>query len=72
MVEVRGDRSARVGGAWRYVVEAHGGCEVAFHSEFREIVENEPIVMTEIYEAEPGDAAGADEGHGAGCGPNLT
>ena len=47
----------RVGGAWRYVMEAHGGFEVAFHGEFREIVENERIVMTEIYEAEPGEGA---------------
>ena len=40
----------RVGGQWRYVMEANGGFEVAFHGEFREIVENERLVNTEIYE----------------------
>lgn len=47
----------RVGGAWRYVMQASGGFEVAFHGEFREIVENERIVMTEVYEAEPGEGS---------------
>ena len=41
----------RVGGAWRYVMVAEGGFEVAFHGEYREIVPNERIVMTEVYEA---------------------
>jgi uncharacterized protein YndB with AHSA1/START domain len=40
----------RVGGAWRYVMVASGGFEVAFHGEFREIVPNERIVNTEVYE----------------------
>jgi uncharacterized protein YndB with AHSA1/START domain len=40
----------RVGGAWRYVMIATGGQEVGFHGEFREIVPNERIVFTEIYE----------------------
>ena len=40
----------RVGGQWRYVMEASRGFEVAFHGEFREIVENERIVNTEVYE----------------------
>lgn len=43
----------RVGGSWRYVMVAHGGFEVAFHGEFREIVPNERIVSTAIYEAVP-------------------
>ncbi len=43
----------RVGGAWRYVMTAHGGFEVAFHGEFREIVENERLVNTEVYEGMP-------------------
>ena len=43
----------RVGGAWRYVMEAHGGLEVGFHGEFREIVPNERIVYTEIFEGMP-------------------
>jgi len=40
----------RVGGAWRYVMVAHGGFEVGFHGEYREIVENERLVYTEVYE----------------------
>ena len=40
----------RVGGAWRYVMVAGEGFEVAFHGEYREIVPNERIVSTEIYE----------------------
>ncbi len=43
----------RVGGTWRYVMTATGGFEVAFHGEYREIVENERIVSTEVYEAMP-------------------
>jgi uncharacterized protein YndB with AHSA1/START domain len=40
----------RVGGRWRYVMVASGGFEVAFHGEYREIVPNERIVTTEVYE----------------------
>jgi uncharacterized protein YndB with AHSA1/START domain len=43
----------RVGGVWRYVMVANGGFEVAFHGTFREIVPNERIVTTEVYEAMP-------------------
>ncbi len=43
----------RVGGMWRYVMVATGGFEVAFHGEYREIVPNERIVSTEIYEGMP-------------------
>jgi uncharacterized protein YndB with AHSA1/START domain len=43
----------RVGGSWRYVMLARGGFEVAFHGEYREIVPNERIVSTEVYEAVP-------------------
>jgi uncharacterized protein YndB with AHSA1/START domain len=43
----------RVGGTWRYVMTAHGGFEVAFHGEYREIVPNELIVATEVYEGMP-------------------
>ena len=43
----------RVGGAWRYAMQAEGGFEVAFHGEFREIVPDERIVCTEVYEAMP-------------------
>lgn len=34
----------RVGGTWRYVMIAHGGFEVGFHGEYREIVPNERLV----------------------------
>jgi uncharacterized protein YndB with AHSA1/START domain len=52
----------RIGGAWRYVMMAQGGFEVAFHGEYREIVPNERIVNTEVYEM-PGAPAlpAADE-----------
>jgi uncharacterized protein YndB with AHSA1/START domain len=43
----------RVGGRWRYVMTAHQGFEVAFHGEYREIVPNERIVTTEVYEGAP-------------------
>ncbi|HEY2982681.1 MAG TPA: SRPBCC family protein [Jatrophihabitantaceae bacterium] len=43
----------RVGGTWRYVMTANAGFEVAFHGEYREIVPNERIVATEIYEGMP-------------------
>ena len=44
----------RVGGTWRYVMTATGGYEVGFHGEYREIVPNERIVNTEVYEGIPG------------------
>ncbi|WIX79055.1 SRPBCC family protein [Amycolatopsis carbonis] len=40
----------RVGGRWRYVLDANGGFEVAFHGEYREIVPDERLVSTEVYE----------------------
>jgi len=40
----------RVGGRWRYVMVAEGGFEVAFHGEYHEIVPNERIVSTEVFE----------------------
>ena len=43
----------RVGGIWRYVMTASGGFEVAFHGQYREIVPNERIVSTEVYEGMP-------------------
>jgi uncharacterized protein YndB with AHSA1/START domain len=49
----------RVGGSWRYVMTACGGFEVGFHGEYREIVPDERIVSTEVYEAMP-DAAALD------------
>ena len=47
----------RVGGKWRYVMIADGGMEVGFHGEYREIVPNERIVSTEVYEGMPGAEA---------------
>jgi len=43
----------RVGGRWRYVMVADGGVEVGFHGEYREVVRDERIVSTEIYEGLP-------------------
>jgi uncharacterized protein YndB with AHSA1/START domain len=47
----------RVGGTWRYVVATPDGIEVGFHGEYREIVPNERIVSTEVYEGFPDAAA---------------
>ena len=47
----------RVGGRWRYVMVADGGFEVGFHGEYREIVPNERIVSTEVYEGYPDEEA---------------
>jgi uncharacterized protein YndB with AHSA1/START domain len=43
----------RVGGKWRYVMVTEDGFEVGFHGEYREIVPNERIVSTEVYEGLP-------------------
>jgi uncharacterized protein YndB with AHSA1/START domain len=54
----------RVGGKWRYVMLADARCfpqaspgavgvEVGFHGEYREIVPNERIVSTEVFEGVP-------------------
>ncbi len=42
----------RVGGKWRFAMIANEGFEVAFHGEYREIVPNERLVSTEVYETE--------------------
>jgi uncharacterized protein YndB with AHSA1/START domain len=47
------DIDLRVGGSWRFVMEAPGFGEVAFHGEYKEIVPNERIVATEIFEPVP-------------------
>jgi uncharacterized protein YndB with AHSA1/START domain len=49
----------RVGGKWRWVMMAHGGFEVAFHGEYRDIVPNERLVYTEVFEGAPGGDEGA-------------
>ena len=43
----------RVGGRWRYAMLAHGEFEVAFHGEYLEIVPDQRLVTTEIYEGMP-------------------
>jgi uncharacterized protein YndB with AHSA1/START domain len=43
----------RVGGEWRYVMVTPDGFEVGFHGEYREIVANERLVSTEVYEGAP-------------------
>ena len=40
----------RVGGRWRYAMVTPEGHEVAFHGEYREIVPDERLVHTEVYE----------------------
>ncbi|MFJ7214733.1 SRPBCC family protein [Amycolatopsis sp. NPDC098790] len=40
----------RPGGRWRYVLKTNDGAEVGFHGEYREIVPDERIVYTEVFE----------------------
>ena len=65
----------RVGGKWRYLMTACSGPEVGFHGEYREIVPDERIVSTEVYEGAP-DAEALDTvtftGTGAGDRTTLT
>jgi uncharacterized protein YndB with AHSA1/START domain len=49
----------RVGGTWRFAMVTPDGFEVAFRGEYREIVPNERIVSTEVYEGMP-DAEAVD------------
>jgi len=49
----------RVGGSWRYVMVTPDGSEVAFHGAYREIVPDERLVSTEVYEGMP-DAEAVD------------
>jgi uncharacterized protein YndB with AHSA1/START domain len=42
------------GGTWRYVMTANEGFEVAFHGTYCEIVPNERLVSTELFEGVPG------------------
>ena len=44
----------RVGGSWRSVGVMDDGQEIAFHGEYREIVPNERIVSTEVFEGVTG------------------
>jgi uncharacterized protein YndB with AHSA1/START domain len=45
----------RVGGKWRYAMNADAGFEVAFHGEYKEVVPNEKLVSTEVFEGAPGE-----------------
>jgi uncharacterized protein YndB with AHSA1/START domain len=47
------DIDLRVGGSWRYVMRTHDGGEIAFHGEYRELVDGERIVTTEVFEGVP-------------------
>jgi uncharacterized protein YndB with AHSA1/START domain len=47
----------RPGGRWRYAMRAEGDFEVAFWGEYREVVPNERLVSTEVYEGAPHAAA---------------
>jgi uncharacterized protein YndB with AHSA1/START domain len=44
----------RVGGKWRYVLQAPDGSEYAFSGVYREIAPPERIVSTEVFEGMPG------------------
>jgi uncharacterized protein YndB with AHSA1/START domain len=48
----------RVGGRWRYVMVAESGVEVGFHGEYRDLVPNERIVSTEVFEGINGEGGG--------------
>jgi uncharacterized protein YndB with AHSA1/START domain len=50
----------RVGGKWRYVMIADNGFEVGFHGEYLEVVPNERIVSTEVYEDLPEEVSEED------------
>jgi uncharacterized protein YndB with AHSA1/START domain len=43
----------RAGGKWRSAMVTDDGMEVAFHGEYHEVVPNERIVSTEIFEGTP-------------------
>ena len=47
------DIDLRPGGAWRHVMVLPDGTEVGFHGEYREIVPNERLVSTEVFEGFP-------------------
>jgi uncharacterized protein YndB with AHSA1/START domain len=43
----------RPGGRWRYVLVAEDGAEAAFRGEYLQVIPDERIVSTEVYEAIP-------------------
>ena len=48
------DVDLEVGGRWRWVMVTHDGTEVAFHGTYSEVVPNERLVYTEVFEGVPG------------------
>lgn len=56
----RAEIDLRVGGRWRYVMQANGGLEVSFHGVYREIVPEERVVYTEVFEM-PGEPEMPDD-----------
>lgn len=54
------DIDLRVGGTWRYVMVTPDGLEVGFHGEYLEIVPDERLVSTEVYEGVPEDVSAED------------
>jgi len=67
----------RVGGRWRYVMVCGDGTEIGFHGEYREIVPNERLVTTEVFEGLPegvseDDAATLDTATFAEAGGRTT
>jgi len=54
------DIDLRVGGAWRYAMVTPDGVEVAFHGEYLEVVPEERVVTSEIYEGLPEGVSDAD------------
>jgi len=55
------DVDLRVGGTWRWVMLTEDGTEVAFHGVYRELVPDERIVYTEVFEGVPGGGPSSDE-----------
>lgn len=47
------DIDLQVGGMWRWVTVTETGFEVAFHGVYQELIPNQLIVCTEVYEAMP-------------------
>ena len=56
------EMDVRPGGAWRWVMLATGGFEVAFHGEYREVVPAERLTYTEAFEGIPDADAHASLG----------
>ena len=62
----------QVGGKWRYVMVTPDGSDVGFHGEFREIVPNQRLVSTEIFEGMPGMEMPQEQGDDSAAVNTLT